>query len=113
MVEIVPGGIPERTVSVKGCVAVPAELLAVKVIGYVPAVPVGGVPLSVAVPLLLAVSVTPPGNGQGEAQPKLGVGVPVAVAVNIPNCPSMNVAELGDVNCGAVPAGALTVSVKF
>jgi hypothetical protein len=88
------------TVSIKGCVAVPAELLAVKVIGYVPPVPAGGVPLSVAVPLLLAVNVRP-GNGQGEAQPKPGVGVPVAVTVNVPVVPTVNVVLAALVIIGA------------
>jgi hypothetical protein len=76
-------------------VAVPAELVAVKVIGNVPAVE--GVPLSTPV---AAVNVTPP--AKVPASVMLGVGVPVAVTVNEPTTPTVKVAPLALVNAGGM-----------
>jgi hypothetical protein len=94
------------TVSVKLCVAaVPTPLLAVIVSGYVPPVPVAGVPPSVAVPFPLFVNVTPLGNVPVSLS--VGVGLPVAVTVNVPAVPTVNVVLLPLVSAGAVPVPPL------
>ena len=82
----------------------PTPLLAVIVIGYVPPVPVAGVPASTPV---AAVKVTPVGSAPVSL--KVGAGVPVAVTVNVPAVPTANVVLLGLVIVGAWPI----VSVKF
>ena len=85
-------------------------MLAVKVRGYVPAVPDAGVPLSVAVPFPLFVKVTPLGSAPDSVRD--GVGDPVVVTVKLPAVPTVNVVLLALVIVGAVRA-ALTVSVKL
>ena len=73
------------------------------------AVPVAGVPLSVAVPLWLSTKVTPPGSVPVSV--RVGVGVPVVVTENVLGVPAVNVALLALVIAG--PAlGLFTVSVK-
>ena len=63
-------------------------LLAVIVIGYVPAVPAAGVPLNTPA----VVNVTPDGNVPVSL--KVGAGDPVAVTVNVPTLPTVNVVLL-------------------
>src|SRR5207245_1028663 len=85
------------TVRVKLWVALaPTPLAAVKVMGYVPAVPAAGVPLRTPVP---ALNVTPPGNVPVSL--KVGAGKPVAVTVNEPAVPTVNVVLLALVMAGA------------
>src|SRR5580704_19607009 len=80
---LIPPPPTAETVSVKDCVAaVPTPLLAVIVIGYVPAVPAAGVPASVAVPLPLSLKVTGLGNDPDSL--RAGVGEPVVVTVKLP-----------------------------
>ena len=75
------------TVNVKLCVAfVPTPFDAVKVIGYVPAVPLAGVPLNTPVE---AVNVTPEGSVPDSES--VGAGYPVAVTANEPAVPTVNV----------------------
>jgi hypothetical protein len=78
--------------------AIPLEAVIVK--WYVPAVPGGGVPESVAVPFPLSVNVTPVGS---VADPSLrdGAGEPVVVTVNVPDWPWAKVAPPALVICGA------------
>jgi hypothetical protein len=79
------------TVSVKACVAfVPIPFWAVKVMGYVPAVPGRGVPLSTPVAVL---KVTP--VGRVPVSLNAGAGKPVSMIVNDPADPTVNVAMLG------------------
>jgi hypothetical protein len=85
-------------------------LLAVKVRGYVAAVPDAGVPLSVAVPFPLFVKVTPLGSAPDLVMD--GVGDPVVVTVKLPTVPTVNVVLLALVIVGEVCA-VLTVSVKL
>ena len=85
-------------------------MLAVKVRGYVPAVPDAGVPLSVAVPFPLFVKVTPLGSAPDSVRD--GVGDPVVVTVKLPAVPTVNVVLLALVIVGEVCV-ALTVSVKI
>jgi len=75
---------------------VPAELVAVKEIGNVPAVV--GVPLSTP---LAAVNVTPP--GKVPLSVSVGVGVPVAVIVKEPAMPTVNVVLFALVKVGGTP----------
>jgi hypothetical protein len=97
------------TVSVKLCVAaVPTPLLAVIVSGYVPPVPVAGVPPSVAVPFPLFVNVTPLGSAPLSLIDDT-VGFPVVVTAKLPAVPTVNVVLLPLVIAGAW----FTVSVKF
>jgi hypothetical protein len=81
-------------------------LLAVIVIGYVPAVPVAGVPLSVAVPLFTN-NVTPFGSVPVSLSD--GVGAPVVVTVKLPAVPTVNVVLFALVIAG----DWFTVSVKL
>jgi len=60
------------TVSVKVWVAVPTPLVAVSVMGYVPAVPAAGVPLSVPAPFPLLVKVTPLGSAPVSVKDAVG-----------------------------------------
>jgi uncharacterized membrane protein len=107
----VVGGGSSCTVSVKLCVAAGlTPLLAVMVSGYVPFVPVAGVPLSVAVWFPLLVNVTP--LGSAPVSVIVGVGVPVVVTVKVPAPPTVKVVLLALVIAGAWFA-ALTVSVKL
>src|SRR5262249_25346289 len=87
------------TVSVKLCVADPMMLAAVIVSGYVPLVPVAGVPASVAVPLPLSVNVTPDGR-MPPASSSVGAGVPAVSTVNVPGVPTTNVAAFALVKVG-------------
>jgi len=96
------------TVSVKLCTAfVPTPFDAVKVMGYMAAVPDAGVPLSVPVPFPLSVKVTPVGSAPVSVRD--GAGKPVVMTVNDPEVPTVNVVALGLVMAGA----SSTVSVKF
>ena len=85
------------TVRVKLWNTVVTALLAEKVMLYVPAVPVAGVPLITPVAVL---NVTP--LGSVPLSPSVGVGKPVAVTVNVPGVPSPNVALLALVMTGTV-----------
>src|SRR6185295_19421536 len=76
--------LPQITVRVKGCPFEPLELVAVKLMLYVPGVPGAGVPASVPVPLPLSVKVTPFGNAPVLLSD--GVGQPSACPVTSP-CP--------------------------
>ena len=74
------------TVKVKFCEAsVPIPLCAVNAMGYVPDVPLAGVPLRIPVPGL---NVTPEGNV--PVSDRVGAGRPVAVTVNDPAEPTTN-----------------------
>jgi len=93
------------TVSVKLCIAgEPTPFDAVNVMGYVPAVPAPGVPLSTPV---AAVNVTPVGSVPVSL--RVGVGLPVVVTVNVPAVPTTNVTLLALV----IAAAWLTVSVNW
>ena len=83
----------------------PTPLAAVMVMGYVPSVPVAGVPDRVAVPFPLSTNVTPVGSG--PLSPMAGVGEPVVVTVNEPAAPVVNVVDAADVMAG----GNVTVIV--
>ena len=86
----------------KFCVASGVKtLLAVMVIGKLPAAP--GVPARVAVPLPLSVNVTP--LGSAPVLLRLAVGVAVVVTVNVSGAPNANVVLFALVNVGAVTAG--------
>jgi hypothetical protein len=83
------------TVSVKLWTAfVPTPLFAVKVIGYVPAVPDAGMPLRTP-----ALQVTPLGNVPDSLI--AGAGNPVAVTLNVPDEPTVNVVLMALVIAGA------------
>jgi hypothetical protein len=82
-------------------------LLAVKVSGYVPLVPEAGVPLSVPVPFLLSLNVTPLGSAPVSLSE--GVGLPVVVTVKLPAVPTVNVVPFALVIAGAW----FTFSVKL
>ena len=75
--------------------------------GYLPAVPAAGVPLSVAVPFPLLTNVTPLGSAPVSVTD--GVGVPVVVTVKLPAVPTVNVVLLALVIAGAW----FTVRVKL
>ena len=93
------------------CLAVPAELVAVKVTTNVrPAIDDDGVPLSLAVPPVPAVNVTPVGNVPDRVI--VGAGKPDAVTVKENACPAPAVAEAALVNCGACVTTWLTTSVN-
>jgi hypothetical protein len=81
-------------------------LWALKLIEYVPAVPVAGVPLSVPVSLPLSRKVTP--LGKAPVSVRIEVGKPVVVRLNEPDVPTVKVALLALVIAGAWS----TVSVK-
>jgi hypothetical protein len=88
------------TVRVKLWVAgEPTPLVAVMVMGYVPPVPLAGVPARVAVPLPLSVKVTPVGSVPDS--PSDAAGNPVAVTVKVPADPVVNVVEAADDTAGA------------
>ena len=95
------------TVSVKFCVAAdPTPLLAVIVMGKMPAVPAAGVPLKVAVPFPLFVNVRVAGNA--PVSPKVGAGTPEATKVYVPAIPTtkgLGLLELGIV--GAEDSGCV------
>ena len=67
---------PGLTAITKVLLEVPAELVAVTVMEYAPAVPAAGVPAMVAVPLLPGVKVTPVGSV--PVLVRVGSGYPVA-----------------------------------
>jgi len=73
-------------------VAVPVLFVAVIVIVYVPPVFAPGVPVSVAVPFLLLVKLTPLGSVPVLVSD--GAGVPLAVTVKLPSVPAVNVVLL-------------------
>ena len=85
------------TVSVKDCIGAPLALLAVKVSGYVLAVPVAGVPARVALPAP-GVNVTPAGSAPTRV--RLGAGVPVAVTAKLPAERALKRIEFALVNTG-------------
>ena len=72
-------------------------MLAVNVIGKVPAA--DAVPLRVAVPLPLSWNAMPLGSEPDSVS--VGVGVPVAVTVKLPAVPAVNVVPLALVMEGA------------
>jgi hypothetical protein len=85
-------------VRVKLCTAFePTPFWAVKVTENTP--PVVGVPLSVPVPLLLSVKITP--VGRDPLSLRLAVGEPVVVTVNVPAEPVAKVVLLALVMAGA------------
>jgi len=93
------------TFNVKLCTAFdPTPLLAVKLMLYVPPVPVAGVPLNTPVATL---KVTPLGKVPDSL--RLGAGKPVAVTVNEPAAPTVKVALLALVIADAW----FTVKVKL
>ena len=69
--------------------------------GYRPPVPAAGTPDKVAVPVLLAVNVTP--EGSAPVHVNVGVGEPLARTVNDDDVPTVKVAEAVLVNDGAWP----------
>jgi len=92
-------GIPGAmfTVSVKLVIAgEPTPCDAVNVMGYVPAVPAPGVPLSTPV---AAVNVTPVGSVPDSL--RVGAGKPVVVTVNVPAAPTVNIVLVALVMAGA------------
>jgi hypothetical protein len=95
------------TVSTKLWFTDDAVFVAVKVMGYVPPVPVPGVPAKA--PELLE-KVTPEGNAPDSLN--VGVGDPVAVTANEPAIPTVNVAFFAEVNTGAVGAEVLATIVR-
>ena len=85
------------TVKVKDWLAfVPTPLAAVKVSGYVPAVPAAGVPLNIPVP---GTKVTP--VGRVPVTERVGAGKPVFVTVNVPAAPTVKVVLFALVMAGA------------
>lgn len=66
-------------------------------------------PDNVAVPLPLAVKLTPPGSA--PVLETVGTGTPVATTVNEPALPIVNVAVLADVIDGACVAGVIVTVV--
>ena len=82
----------------------PNPLAAVKLMLYVPAVVVPGIPLSTPVD---ALNVTP--LGKVPASLSVGAGEPVAVTVNVPACPAVKLVVLALVIAGA----CRTVKVKL
>ena len=85
------------TVNVKDWVAfVPTPLAAVKVSGYVPAVPAPGVPLKIPVP---GTKDTP--DGSAPVTERVEAGNPVFVTVNIPAAPTVKVVLFALVMAGA------------
>lgn len=109
---VMAGAVPvEATVSVKLCVTVPAELVAVMVMEYNPAVPEAGVPETVAVPLPLSVKVTP--EGRAPVSERAGGGEPLAVTVKEPLLPTVKVALDALLMVGAVDdAEKLSLAAK-
>ena len=95
------------TVRVKAWLAVPVEFRAVKVSGYGPWAAAVGVPDRVAVPLLLAVNVTP--GGSVPARLSVGAGVPLVVTVKLNALPAVAVADAALVMASPL----LTVSWKL
>jgi len=88
------------TVRVKLCAAgVPTPLLAVKLRGYMAAVPDAGVPLNVPVPLPLSTKVTP--LGSAPVSVRADTGKPVVITVNEEDVPTVNVVLLALVMTGA------------
>jgi len=81
--------------------------LAVMVIGYLPFVPLAGVPPNVAVPFPLSKNVTPLGNVPVSIND--GVGMAAVVTVKLSAVPTVNVALLALVMTGAW----FTVRVKL
>jgi len=81
---------------------VPLLLLAANVIGYVPFVPVAGVPLNAPVAVL---NVTP--LGSAPVSLRVGAGKPVAVTVNVPAVPTENVVLAALVIWGAAGVAEL------
>ena len=78
----------------------------------VPPLPLGGVPLIVAVPSPLSLKLAHPGRPLCPPpvdSARLGVGFPDVVTVNDPRLPVAKVVAASDVMAGA----ASTVSVKF
>jgi hypothetical protein len=88
-------------------VSLPWLLVAVNVMGYVPAVPLTGVPLSTCV---LALNVTP--FGRAPLSLNVGAGFPVAVTVNVPVWPTANAVLLALVITGAWAAVTVNGWVK-
>jgi hypothetical protein len=87
-------------------------LLALIEIVYVPPVPALGVPASVAVPLLLLVKVTLPGNPPVSVITMLAfVGKPVVVTVKVPAVPTLKVVLFALVIAGAWPPWMFAVPV--
>ena len=68
-------------------------MLAVKVMGYVPEVPLAGVPERVPAPLPLSVKVMP--DGKTPVSVSEGVGIPAVVTVKVLGVLSMNVVAFG------------------
>lgn len=83
-------------VRVKFWFAVPAEFVALKAIGNVPALV--GVPPRTPPPEVLAVNVTPP--GRAPLSVTVGVGVPVVVTLKEPAVPTVNVELFALVKAG-------------
>src|ERR1019366_8697060 len=79
------------TVSVNAWHVVPVEFFAVNVSAYGPLSVAAGVPDSVAIPLLLAVNVTP--AGRVPACVSVGVGEPAVVTVKLNALPAVADAE--------------------
>jgi hypothetical protein len=84
-------------------------LVAVKVRGYVPAVPAAGMPDRVPVPLPLLTNVTP--LGRVPERVMVGGGEPVVVTVKLLADPATNVVLFGLVNAGA--CGGLAPMATF
>jgi hypothetical protein len=95
----------EPTVNVKAWLAVPVEFLAVRVMGKTPVTV--GVPASVAVPLVPAVKVIPPGSV--PVWVRVGVGVPLVVTAKLNAVPLTAVA----VEALVMASPLLTVSSKL
>src|SRR5436305_13313776 len=85
-------------------------LAAVRVNAYVPPLPAGGVPVSVAVPSTLSVSVNQAGNWV-PVRDSVALGTPLVVMVNEPAWPTTKLVLSALVNAGAVPAVSVAAVV--
>jgi hypothetical protein len=90
----------------KDCVALPTLLVAMNVIGKLPAAV--GVPLSTPAPVAAA-NVTPAGNAPVSVT--VGVGIPVVVAVKELATPTVKLVLLPLVNAGGTLPPVVTVRV--
>jgi hypothetical protein len=101
----IPGN---ATTRLRAWVAVgPTPLVALKLIGYVPAEVQAGTPANEAVPLPLSAKLTPVGRVAPLSEIAGFVGPLVVVTVKLDDCPAVSEAFAGLVK--AVPSGTVTV----
>ena len=97
------------TVRAKDCWALPAVLVAIRVMLYKPPVLAAGVPESVPVPSPLLCKIT--GDGRAPDSLIVALGEPVVVTVNEPGVPTWKVVLAPLVNVGTEPIVKLEVVV--